>query len=51
MCVCVCVSTRIDSILVSAEGQPDSIVEDIENMVRTYVEKVRDDTDCFIYFF
>lgn len=23
-----------------AEGQPDSIVEDIENMVRNYVEKV-----------
>jgi len=24
----------------SAEGQPDSIVEDIDNMVRSYVEKV-----------
>jgi hypothetical protein len=24
-----------------AEGQPESIVEDIENMVRSYVEKVR----------
>jgi hypothetical protein len=24
-----------------AEGQPETIVEDIENMVRSYVEKVR----------
>lgn len=23
-----------------AEGQPDSVVEDIENMVRSYVDKV-----------
>jgi hypothetical protein len=23
-----------------AEGQPDSIVQDIENMVRSYIEKV-----------
>lgn len=28
-------------ILFPAEGQPDSIVEDIENMVRSYVEKVK----------
>lgn len=27
---------------VFVEGQPDSIVEDIENMVRSYVEKVRE---------
>ncbi|KAM0983384.1 hypothetical protein FF1_010990 [Malus domestica] len=26
---------------VAVEGQPDTIVEDIENMVRSYVEKVR----------
>jgi hypothetical protein len=26
----------------SPEGQPESIVEDIENMVRTYVDKVWD---------
>lgn len=26
--------------LLHAEGQPDSIVEEIENMVRSYVEKV-----------
>jgi len=24
----------------NAEGQPDSIVQDIENMVRAYIEKV-----------
>lgn len=24
-----------------AEGQPDTIVQDIEHMVRSYVEKVR----------
>ena len=30
-----------DEILTSfTEGQPESIVEDIENMVRSYVEKV-----------
>lgn len=28
--------------LAFAEGQPESIVEDIENMVRSYVEKVRE---------
>lgn len=27
-------------ILFFAEGQPETIVEDIENMVRSYVEKV-----------
>lgn len=27
-------------ILFFAEGQPESIVEDIENMVRSYIEKV-----------
>jgi len=26
--------------LAFAEGQPETIVEDIENMVRSYVEKV-----------
>lgn len=26
--------------LYDAEGQPESIVEDIENMVRAYVDKV-----------
>lgn len=31
-------------ILTFVEGQPESIVEDIENMVRSYVEKVR--IDC-----
>lgn len=27
-------------VVYSAEGQPDSIVHDIENMVRSYIEKV-----------
>lgn len=32
-----------------AEGQPDSVVEDIENMVRSYVDKVEIIISC-IYF-
>lgn len=31
---------HLSKILSFAEGQPESIVEDIENMVRSYVEKV-----------
>ena len=27
-------------VLQNTEGQPDSIVQDIENMVRSYIEKV-----------
>lgn len=27
-------------LLENSEGQPDSIVQDIENMVRSYIEKV-----------
>jgi hypothetical protein len=30
----------IQYVFSNAEGQPDSIVQDIENMVRSYIEKV-----------
>lgn len=30
----------IQYVLWNAEGQPDSVVQDIENMVRSYIEKV-----------
>lgn len=32
-----------------AEGQPDSVVEDIENMVRSYVEKVKIIISCMYF--
>ena len=38
--VVVCV-TNLQLYILIIEGQPDSIVHDIENMVRSFIEKVR----------